>query len=334
MSSSGTTRPKALTFGPVPSRRLGFSLGVDLVPYKVCTLDCVYCQLNRTTLKTLERKAYVPVQTILADLKARLAEGVHPDVITLTGSGEPTLNSGLGELIDGIRAITSVEIAVITNGTLFYREDVRAECAKADIVLPSLDAALTDIYDNVNRPHPELTVQRQIAGLEAFRREFSGRLWLEIFLVDSLNTESRHIDSLKQAIARIRPDKIQLNTAVRPPVETHINSLSLAAMQAIAEQLGPQCEIVADFTRSSQTAAPSARLSERGCAQSSDVRAGGRIEPWHVFDLVARHPCTLADICLALGIQEDHARRLIETLKIRGLIKAKTHGPSTYFQTT
>ena len=273
------TTPKTYIFGPVPSRRLGFSLGVDLVPYKVCTLDCVYCQINRTTLKTTERKPYVPAQTLLAGLKHRLEEGVHPDVITLTGSGEPTLNIALGELIDGIRTLTSFEIAVMTNGTLFYREDVRSECAKADIVLPSLDAALADIYENVNRPHPDLTVERQIKGLEAFRNEFTGRLWLEIFLVDNLNTGLHHVQALQRAINRIRPDKVQLNTAVRPTTEANISSLSREDMQVIAEQLGPNCEIIADFTK------PSRNTVEPVGSQ-------------HVFDMIARHPCTLSDICL------------------------------------
>jgi wyosine [tRNA(Phe)-imidazoG37] synthetase (radical SAM superfamily) len=169
---------KKYLYGPVPSRRLGRSLGVDIVPFKLCTLDCVYCQLGKTTKKTLQRGDFLPVEAVLAELKSRLADGLEADFITIGGSGEPTLHSRLGALIDGIKKLTSIPVAVLTNGTLLYKKDVRADCAKADVVLPSLDAADEQTFRRINRPRSGLTVEQLISGLCAFRSEFTGQIWL------------------------------------------------------------------------------------------------------------------------------------------------------------
>ena len=163
-------------YGPVHSRRLGLSLGVDLVPYKTCPFDCIYCQLGRTTRRTVQRAAYVPVDKILGDLKRSLREVPKPDFITLSGSGEPTLHSGIGKIITGIRAITSIPIAFLTNGALLGDEDVRSGCRLADVVLPSLDAGDEAAYARVNRPAPGLTLRSLVEGLAGFREDFSGEI--------------------------------------------------------------------------------------------------------------------------------------------------------------
>jgi wyosine [tRNA(Phe)-imidazoG37] synthetase (radical SAM superfamily) len=288
------------------------SLGIDLVPYKVCSLDCVYCQINRTTEKSLTRREYVCIQKILDQLKARLADGVKADVISLTGSGEPTLNTGLGDLIDGIRAMTSIPIAIITNSTLLYDPEVRAQCAKADIVLPSLDAVLPDIYATVNRPCEALTVEGLIQGLVDFRAQFSGEIWLEVFLVEGLNTDTDHLNAMKLAIKRIAPDRVQLNTAVRPTADSDISRLSPERMLAIANQLGPECEIIADFSR-----APSP--------------GGEAIGAAHILNLVDRHPCSLSDISACLGLPPSRAEALIAPLlESRQVLCNKRDGTSFY----
>ncbi|MCF7975645.1 MAG: radical SAM protein [Phycisphaerae bacterium] len=289
------TEPTNTVFGPVPSRRLGLSLGIDLVPYKVCSLDCVYCQIDRTTEKSLTRKAYVDIQTILDQLKARLADGVKADVISLTGSGEPTLNTGLGDLIDGIRTLTSIPIAIITNSTLLNDPEVRTQCAKADMILPSLDAVLPEAYARVNRPCESLTVQALIQGLVDFRAQFSGQIWLEIFLVEGLNTDPDHLDALKLAIERIAPDRVQLNTAVRPTADSGIARLSPERMLAMANHLGPKCEIIADFSKAPST-------------------AGEAIGPAHILNLVDRHPSSMSDICTCLGLPLARAEDLMTPL--------------------
>ena len=173
-------------FGPVPSRRLGRSLGVDLVPLKVCSYDCIYCQLGRTTCKTVGRKEWVSMDAVLDELKRKLA--CRPDYITLSGSGEPTLHSRLGEIIEHIQAMTKVPVAVLTNGSWLWQRGVREALTLADVVMPSLDAGDELLFQAVNRPHPEITFEKLVSGLEQFRREFSGQYWPEVLLLAAVRT--------------------------------------------------------------------------------------------------------------------------------------------------
>lgn len=168
-------------FGPVPSHRLGRSLGIDVVPYKTCSYNCIYCQLGRTTCKTIERQERVGWELILDELRRSL--DTRPDYITFSGSGEPTLYAGLGELIERIKSVTSVPIAVLTNGSLLWRPDVRQDLQQADLVIPSLDAGDELHFQGVNRPHRSLSLEQVVEGLIAFRREFSGKYWLEVLVV-------------------------------------------------------------------------------------------------------------------------------------------------------
>jgi len=300
-------------YGPVPSRRLGRSLGVDIVPFKVCTLDCIYCQLGRTTEKTIERKDYVPVEAVLAELKSRLAEGLQADFITISGSGEPTLNSRLGELIDGIKEATNIPAAILTNGTLLYREDVRADCARADVVVPSLDAGDEQTFRKINRPHRDISIEKLIAGLCAFRDGFSGQIWLEIFFIEGVNTDSEAIGKIKDAIKRIRPDKIQLNTAVRPTAVVGVKRLDAEKLQVIAEKLGEKCEVVADFS-------PGWR----------GKHFEGKAED--VLSMLKRRPCSLNDICSGLGIVRNEALKYITHLQQQGVIGSEQKDGTTFFK--
>ncbi len=304
---------KKYLYGPVPSRRLGLSLGIDIVPFKVCTLDCIYCQLGRTAEKTIERKHYVPVEQILAELRDKLSRGLDADFITISGSGEPTLNLHLGKLIDGIREITDIPIAILTNGTLFYRPDVRADCAKADVVLPSLDAGDEQSFQKINRPHKDISIEKLIQGLCAFRKEFAGQIWLEVFLVEDLNTDTEQITKIKAAIDRICPDKIQLNTAVRPTAEAGIKRPSAEKLRAIATQLGQKCEVVADFS-----------LHHRSKHIENKVE--------DVLSMLKRRPCSLNDICLALGITRNEALKYISQLQHLKTIDSEQQNGITFFK--
>jgi wyosine [tRNA(Phe)-imidazoG37] synthetase (radical SAM superfamily) len=211
-------------FGPVPSRRLGQSLGIDTIPLKTCNWNCVYCQLGRTVPLTNERREYIPNDLILAQVKAAL-DAHQPgeiDWVTFVGSGEPTLHSGLGRLLRDVKTFANLPIAVITNGALLYLPEVRHDLAAADAVLPSLDAGSADLYRRLNRPHPEATFERLIEGLVTFRREYPGQLWLEIMLVRGLNDT---LDSLREILAvleRIKPDEVHINQPTRPPAETWV----------------------------------------------------------------------------------------------------------------
>ena len=279
-------------FGPVPSRRLGLSLGVDIVPFKLCSLDCVYCQLGKTTEKTIERCDYVPLDDVLNELKERLANGIKPDFITISGSGEPTLNSQLGELIDEIKKITDIPVAILTNGTLLYRPDVRSDCAKADVVLPSLDAGDEPAFRKINRPHKDITFDKLLSGLIAFRKEYKGRIWLEVFLIEKFNTTTEQLAKIKDAIKLIGPDKVQLNTAVRPTAEPKVRKLNAQQLQDIALQLGDNCEVIADFD-----------------AVHSHKLHNSRAED--VLSMLKRRPCSLNDICSGLGLHKNEALKYL-----------------------
>ena len=308
-----TEKKNKYLYGPVPSRRLGRSLGVDVIPLKTCTLNCIYCQLGRTPKTTTERKDYLPIAEILSELQQRLAEGLDADYITIGGSGEPTLHSRLGELIDGIRKITAIPVAILTNGTLLYRPDVRADCAKADVVAPSLDVGDEQAFETINRPHPDITIEKLIDGLGRFRDEYPGRIWLEVFLIEGFNTDTDQIAKLKSAIERIRPDKVHLNTAVRPTAETGVEKVSREKLIRIAEQLGPQCEVIADFISAH------CGLTPGDLAQT-------------VLSMLKRRPCSLGDISSGLGIHRNEVSRCISQLQKQGSVCSEEKGGIIFYK--
>jgi len=300
-------------YGPVPSRRLGLSLGVDVVPFKVCTYDCVYCQLGKTTTKTVQRKPYVSAEAVLAELHERLAQRPQIDYVTLGGSGEPTLNSQLSEIIEGIKKITEVPVSVLTNGALFSREDVRSDCCRADVVLPSLDAADPATFRKINRPHRDISIGTMIEGLVAFRKEFTGRIWLEVFLVQGVNTEPEQIANIRHATQRIGPDKIHLNTAVRPTAESGIQPVKWETLQAIAKTLGSKAEVIAEASLNN--------LAKHTVSKAEDV-----------LSMLKRRPCSLQDVCAGLGIHPSDAVKYIGILSEGGLVQTGEKGGVTYFR--
>jgi wyosine [tRNA(Phe)-imidazoG37] synthetase (radical SAM superfamily) len=234
-------------FGPVPSRRLGRSLGIDLVPYKTCTFDCIYCDLGRTTHKTASRQSYVPPEEIHYELERALSDSEkRPDFVTLSGSGEPTLNTAIGEVIRGVKEITSLPVAVITNSSFLSLEEVRKDVAKADLVVPSLDAVTPALFEYINRPHPSLNIKQIVAGLIQFRRQYRGQIWLEILFCRGVNDSREEVEKMRAVIERIEPDRIQLNTPVRPPAEDFAFPLTLAQLEEIRGRFGDKAEIISD----------------------------------------------------------------------------------------
>ncbi len=223
-------------FGPVVSRRLGISLGVDILPYKTCSLDCIYCECGETTNLTLIRDHFVDPEAILKEIKDILSEEKHIDYITFSGSGEPTLNKDIGKIIRGIKKITGIPIAVLTNGTLFYLKEVRDEIIDANLVLPSLDAVTPAVFSGINRPHPDLDIDSIIQGLVEFRQEFSGAIWLEIFIAKGINDSEEELDHLYRAAKKIRPDKVQLNSLDRPPAVEDVQAVDMETLERIMNQ--------------------------------------------------------------------------------------------------
>ena len=312
-AESKARQQRQYIFGPVPSRRLGRSLGVDIVPFKLCPLDCVYCQLGRTTDKVAVRKDYVPIDEVVSELKQRLDEGTEADFITISGSGEPTLHNRLGELINRIKTVTQIPVAVLTNGVLFDDPSVRADCSRADVVLPSLDAADQPTFERVNRPCANISIENVICGLCKFRNQFAGQIWLEVFIVEGFNTAPAQIAALRAAISRIRPDKVQLNTAVRPTADFNIPKVTRDRLEQIASQLGQGAEVVADFT--------AAHLDKHMVRSSEDI-----------LEMLRRRPCSLDDICHGLAIPPNEVIKHIEILRNRGFIEAVETGGVLFYK--
>jgi len=234
-------------YGPVKSRRLGNSLGISLTPYKTCNFDCIYCQLGKTNNLTIERKEYVKASEIIDELKVwlenkkEITQGL--EYITLSGSGEPTLNIKIRELISEIRRLTPLKVAVLTNASLFSDKEARRQVMSADLIVPSLDAVTQALFARVNRPHPSINVEDIINGLIALRREFRGKIWLEVMLVAGINDDIRHIRKLKEVIEKINPDKVQLNSPVRTTAEDGVLAVAKGKLKKIKEILGEKVEV-------------------------------------------------------------------------------------------
>jgi wyosine [tRNA(Phe)-imidazoG37] synthetase (radical SAM superfamily) len=233
-------------FGPVPSRRLGQSLGIDTIPLKTCNWNCVYCQLGRTQPLVHERKEYYPSEEILAEAQRSL-DAHQPgeiDWVTFVGSGEPLLHASMGYLIRQVKSMTDLPVAVITNGSLLYLPEVRQELVVADAVLPSLDAGTPGLYRHINRPHPETTYDRLLAGLIDFRTEYSGKLWVEVMLVHGLNDTSQALWSLLEVLTLVQPDAVHINLPTRPPAETWVHPPDDESLMQALSILGNIAEVV------------------------------------------------------------------------------------------
>lgn len=298
-------------FGPVPSRRLGRSLGVDLVPFKTCSYDCIYCQLGPTTCKTVERREWVPLDDVVAEVKDKLSR--KPDYITLSGSGEPTLYSQLGALIDRIRSLTSVPIAVLTNGSLLWQEEVRRELVGANLVLPSLDAGDDAVFQAVNRPHEDVSFTRMVEGLIAFRQQFHGTYWLEVFFLESHNAGGHEARRIVDLVKTIRPDRVQLNTATRPTAEENAVQVDRIRLAELATWFAPPAEVIADF---------------RGVATQEDFRTGRD----SVLELLQRRPCSLDDVAAGLGMHRNEAVKYLEELETAGLVEKRPAGGKVFYR--
>lgn len=300
-------------FGPVPSRRLGFSLGVDTIPFKTCSLNCIYCQLGRTINKTIQRKEYIAADDISREIEEVLREGKRIDYITFSGSGEPTLNSEIRRMISRIKELTSIPLAILTNGTLLYRPRIREDLMEADLVIPSLDTVTQEIFEMVNRPHPSLKIEKVITGIDSFSQEFNGKVWLEIMVVKGINDSLEEIEKAAQVIKQMNLEKIQLNTVVRPPAEEFARPLTADDLNNIKTVLGKKCEIIAEFKRATQK------------AYKRDVEK-------RILSMVKRRPVTLVDISHSLGLHRNEIIKYVETLEKKHQIKTKVHSGERYYR--
>jgi len=300
-------------YGPVPSRRLGFSLGIDLVPFKLCSFDCIYCQLGATTRQTLERREYSPTDTILNDVKTVLRKGNHIDYLTFSGSGEPTLHSKIGYLIKEVKKITQIPVAVLTNGSLLYKSSVQRDLLSADVVLPTLCASSERIFKKINRAHRAITIEKVIRGLIKFRKMYKGKIWLELMFVKGINDTSQEIIALKDIINKIGPDKIHLNTVIRPPSEKYASRLSIEELKRVKAILGDRAEIVAETD------------TKRVSAQCEDIEK-------MIFDIVKRRPVTADDICKVMDLHLHETIKYIERMIQKKIIKRTIHEGQAFYE--
>jgi wyosine [tRNA(Phe)-imidazoG37] synthetase (radical SAM superfamily) len=300
-------------FGPVPSRRLGRSLGIDIAPMKTCTQNCIYCQLGKDAPQTLQRKDYVSIEAVLSELDQKINKGLEADFITISGSGEPTLHLQLGELIDSIRKLTDIPIAVITNSTLLSDRGVRRDCCKADVILPSLDAGDSETFKKMNHPHPDLDFEQFTKGLVRFRSEYTGQLWLEVFFCEGINTDEASIRNIAQQIRRISPDKVQINTSVRPIVHAEAARVSEQHLNEIATKLGKSVEVITDFSK--HTAAT---------GRPADLQV--------ILETLRRRPCTLNDLCAGLGLSKEQLEPALIKLDALSKITGETINQKIYYK--
>jgi wyosine [tRNA(Phe)-imidazoG37] synthetase (radical SAM superfamily) len=307
------TVKRKYTFGPVPSRRLGLSLGVDVIPNKLCSLDCVYCEVGITDKRGLARKEYLPANEIIAEVKEVIAEYPQLDHITISGSGEPTLNSKIGDIIHGIKQMTKVPVAVLTNGTLLDNPEVRRDLMEADIVSPSLDAVTPEVFEKVDRPNPNLRIDTIVEGIKTFGKEYRGRLWIEILFVRGMNDHDEEVFKLKQVIDEIRPERVHLNTVIRPPAYSFAQPVGEGRMKEIQNILGKRSEIIGVF---------------------KDVHAaeGHMTDEQAVLALLKRRAMTLEQMTVSLSMEREELRASLEHLQQVKLIKSYLFNGEEYYQ--
>ncbi|MEA3240067.1 MAG: radical SAM protein [Pseudomonadota bacterium] len=301
-------------FGPVPSRRLGLSLGVDLVPYKVCSFDCLYCELGRTTSHTRERREYVPTKAVLDELRHYFQEAGDSscDYVTLSGSGEPTLHSNLADIVLGIKDITSRPLALLTNSSLMDDPAVRRAVQPVDVILPSFDAATPGVFKHLNRPVDQVHIEAIISGLSALREEFKGEIWLEILFCRGINDSVSELEALTKAFQRLQPDKIQLNTVARPGAYQEAQSVSREFLQQVQKRWGERAEIIASFS-------------------SNQLNYSQQDSRQQIVNTLKRRPCTVQDLASSCAMVPAEVVKFLDLLKNEGTVRASVHEGVTFF---
>ncbi len=304
-------------FGPVPSRRLGMSLGVDLVPHKVCSMNCVYCECGATNNLTLNRKEYVPYVDVITEIDHYMTNNPEPDYFTFSGAGEPSLNSRIGEVLKFIKsAYPEVPVAVLTNGSLFIQKQVRNELLTADLVLPSLDAVSDTVLQKIDRPNQGLSGEKYINGLISFRKEYPGKIWLEILILPGYNDNPIELQLIKDAIVKINPDKIQLNTIDRPGTIDDLRPANIFELQHIIKLWDiKNVEIIAS--------APNRKKIK---SYRKDIEAA-------ITETIARRPCTIDDLSDILGVDVNEINKYLGILEEQNEVELLRKERGLFYQT-
>jgi len=298
-------------FGPVASRRFGRSLGVDLLPAKICTFDCPFCEIGRTRILTLERREYVPTVKVIDELRTWAASGERADFITLAGSGEPTLHTGFGSVLAAARGLCGARTALLTNGSLLGDAAVQAGAALADVVKVAFSAGDPRTSGRINRPHAGLSVEALSGGITAFRSVFGGELWVEVFVVAGINDEPEVLQPVVDRIARWRPDRVHLNTVDRPPADPGVRAPSPERMGALAALFDPPAEWM--------------------CASAPSVAGSGPVDDDRIVRMLARRPGGASDVAAAFGLTLAEAEARLACLRERGeIVDVRAPGGSRF----
>jgi len=282
--------------------------------FKTCTYDCVYCEQGRTTRHTACRKEYIRIEVLLDELKNFLSSFPAPDYITLSGAGEPTLHAGLGSIVQGIKVLTNIPLAVITNGALLWDSSVREGLHMADVVLPSLDAGNAQLFTHINRPVPDISFEQMLGGLIAFRESFHNAIWLEVMLMEGITSSDSEVREIADHVRCIRPDRVQLNTVVRPPSEDFAKPIPRKRLEQLAALFEPHAELIADYDGAVQ---------EMAAAPDAD----------RILKLLERRPCSLTQIAATLGLRPVETAKHLEYLAGQNKIAQKRFGADTFFST-
>lgn len=312
--------PKYL-FGPVFSRRIGVSLGVDLVPAKTCSMDCVYCEAGATTTLDSRRREFYDTDEIIGELDDFLSRSPEIDYITFSGAGEPTLHSGMGRIVKFVKGkFPQYRLCLITNGILLGSEQLIGELAGIDLVIPSLDAADDETLEKINRPAKGISAEGIVKSLETFRKSSKALFWLEIFVVPGINDSAESIEAIRKAVIRIAPDKVQLNSLDRPGTEKWVRKASEKEILPFVRALEPHVKVEV-IGKPTLSASPSTAAK----VPEGDLEKA-------VLEIVRRRPCTLPEIASALSIEEGMLHPLMRKMADAGAIKAETMARGVFYR--
>ncbi len=303
-------------FGPVPSRRLGISLGIDVIPYKTCTLDCIYCECGRTTFHTTERSSFFPPEELISEFRKFIDNKIHLDYITFSGSGEPTLNSDIGFFINEIKQISKAPIAVLTNGTLLHLPAVQEDLMHSDLILPSLDAVSEEVFKKINRPAPGITSENIIAGLKSLSKKYKGEIWLEIFISKGINDSESELNKLRNAVEQINPDKIQLNSLDRPPAYKEAETADRELLEMIVDKWeGLPVEII------------------KRTATRKEISSFSKDLESSILQTISRRPLTIEDLMTLTGKKRLELLKYIDVLEKEKIIRSEIVDNKIFFRT-
>ncbi len=303
-------------FGPVPSRRLGISLGIDIIPFKTCTLDCLYCECGRTTNHTIERRSFFSTEDLIAEFREFLKTGDHLDYITFSGSGEPTLNSDIGYMIKEIKKMTKTPVAVLTNTTLLHLPEVQNDLLNSDLILPSLDAVSENVFRKINRPASGISAENLINGLKSFSRKYKGEIWLEVFVSRGINDSDEELEKIRKVIEQIMPSKVQLNSLDRPPAYSEAKPAGHDLLGMIVEKWkGLPVEIIKRVKKREEIPSFSKNLES------------------NILNTIIRRPLTIEDLIMLTGKNRLEILKYIDVLEKEKSIRAEIVGEKIFYRT-